>query len=93
MLPMGVMLRDRVVCGLRDEHLQQRLFVERDLTFLKVFDVGVRAENARHDQRQIRFQDFNQDFREVKADVSRPAHQKEVRRQGHRSRREPRTNE
>lgn len=69
---MDVMLRDCFVCGLRDEHLQQRLFAERDLTFLKGSDIAVQAENATDHQRQIR-----ERFREVdKADVSRPEHQR-----------------
>lgn len=35
MLPIDVMLRDRFVCGLRNEQVQQRLFAEKDLTFKK----------------------------------------------------------
>lgn len=71
-LPMDVMLRDRVVCGLRGEHLPQLIFAERDLTFLKVFDIPVRAENARDYQRRIKAE-----FRAVnKADPSRPVHQR-----------------
>lgn len=31
MLPLDVMMRCRFVCGLRDVHIQQRLFAEQDL--------------------------------------------------------------
>ncbi|XP_077498703.1 uncharacterized protein LOC144109788 [Amblyomma americanum] len=54
MLPLGVMLRDRFVCGLSDESLQQRMFAEKDLTFNKAYDIAVRAESAGHQQREIR---------------------------------------
>lgn len=33
MLQLDVMLRERFVCGVRNERLQQRLFTEKDLTF------------------------------------------------------------
>ncbi|XP_077507188.1 uncharacterized protein LOC144116318 [Amblyomma americanum] len=54
MLPLDVMLRDRFVCGLSDESLQQRMFAEKDLTFNKAYDIAVRAESADHQQGQIR---------------------------------------
>ncbi|KAK8784126.1 hypothetical protein V5799_009508, partial [Amblyomma americanum] len=54
MLPLDVMLRDRFVCGLCDESLQQRMFAEKDLTFNKAYDITVRAESAGHQQREIR---------------------------------------
>lgn len=54
MLPLDVMLRDRFVCGLRDEGLQQRLFAETGLTFSKAYDIAQRAESAGHQQRDIR---------------------------------------
>ncbi|XP_077520040.1 uncharacterized protein LOC144129845 [Amblyomma americanum] len=53
MLPLDVMLRDRFVCGLCDESLQQRMFAEKDLTFNKAY-ITVRAESAGHQQREIR---------------------------------------
>lgn len=46
MLPLDVMLRDRFVCGIMDEHLQQRLFAETNLTFKKAYDMAVRTEGA-----------------------------------------------
>ena len=33
------MLRDRLVCGLRDTALQRRLLLEKDLTFQHAFDI------------------------------------------------------
>ncbi|KAK8788324.1 hypothetical protein V5799_021900, partial [Amblyomma americanum] len=54
MLPLDVMLRDRFVCGLCDESLQQRMFAEKDLAFNKAYDITVRAESAGHQQREIR---------------------------------------
>ncbi|KAK8774288.1 hypothetical protein V5799_011179 [Amblyomma americanum] len=54
LLPLDVMLRDRFVCGLRDQNLQQRLFAEKDLTFSKAYDFAIRAESAVQQQRQIK---------------------------------------
>ncbi|KAM7287649.1 uncharacterized protein ISCGN_031340 [Ixodes scapularis] len=53
-LPLEVMLRDRFVCGLRSEQVQQRLFAEKDLTFQKAFDFALRAENAAKDQKKVK---------------------------------------
>ncbi|XP_037520686.1 uncharacterized protein LOC119397325 [Rhipicephalus sanguineus] len=54
MLPLDVMLRDRFVCGLRNEQVQQRLFSEKDLTFKRAFDIALRAENAVEDQKNVK---------------------------------------
>ncbi|XP_037521382.1 uncharacterized protein K02A2.6-like [Rhipicephalus sanguineus] len=54
MLPLDVMLRDRFVCGLRNEQVQQRLFAEKDLTFKRAFDIALRAENAVEDQKNVK---------------------------------------
>ncbi|CAN8004989.1 unnamed protein product [Ixodes hexagonus] len=48
------MLRDRFVCGIHDELLQQRLFAEKDLTFSAAFDMAVRAESASKQQQDIK---------------------------------------
>ncbi|KAK8775628.1 hypothetical protein V5799_031024 [Amblyomma americanum] len=53
LLLLDVMLRNRFVCGLRDQNLQQRLFAEKDLTFSKAYDFPIRAESAVQQQRQI----------------------------------------
>ncbi|XP_077543910.1 uncharacterized protein LOC144156018 [Haemaphysalis longicornis] len=54
LLPLDVMLRDRFVCGLRDENLQQRLFAEKELTFTKAYDFAIRAESAVQQQQKIK---------------------------------------
>ena len=33
------MLRDRLLCGLRDQHLQQRLFAGTDLKYEKALEI------------------------------------------------------
>ena len=43
---LGDMLRDRLVCGLRDTGLQRRLLAEKDLTFQRAFDIGQAYEVA-----------------------------------------------
>ncbi|XP_037521665.1 uncharacterized protein K02A2.6-like [Rhipicephalus sanguineus] len=54
MLPQDVMLRDRFVCGIRDEHLQQRLFAEKELSFQRALDIALSAESASRQQRGIK---------------------------------------
>ncbi|XP_037518126.1 uncharacterized protein K02A2.6-like [Rhipicephalus sanguineus] len=54
MLPQDVMLRDRFVCGIRDEHLQQRLFAEKDLTFQRALDLALSSESASKQQRGLK---------------------------------------
>lgn len=39
-----MMLTDRIVCGSRDEKIQQRLLVEKDLTFQKVYEIATLME-------------------------------------------------
>ena len=34
------MLRDRIVCGVRDEHIQRRLLAESNLTLQKALDIA-----------------------------------------------------
>ncbi|KAM7302728.1 uncharacterized protein ISCGN_018236 [Ixodes scapularis] len=53
-LALDIMLRDRFVCGIRDELLQQRLFAEQDLTFSAASDIAVRAESASKQQKEIK---------------------------------------
>ena len=40
------MLRDRLVCGIKDIKLQERLLAERGLTFAKAFELAQAAELA-----------------------------------------------
>lgn len=49
-----VVLRDKFVCGLRDENLQQQwLFAKHYLTFLKAFDSAICAESAAQQQQTM----------------------------------------
>ncbi len=47
------MLKDRLVCGIRDRRLQQRLLAERDLTFQKVLDISQAIEAAERNARDL----------------------------------------
>ncbi|KAL5505767.1 hypothetical protein EMCRGX_G007263 [Ephydatia muelleri] len=53
---LDVMLRDRLVCGVRNQKLQQRLLAESNLTFTKAFGIAQTAElseqNAKDLQRE-----------------------------------------
>ena len=49
------MLRDRLVCGLRDSRLQRRLLAEKDLTLKKAFDLCQAYETAERDAHDIHF--------------------------------------
>ncbi|XP_042147940.1 uncharacterized protein LOC121836796 [Ixodes scapularis] len=53
-LPLDVMLRDRFVCAVKDDFLQQRLFTERDLTVEKAFELAARVESASKQQQSIK---------------------------------------
>ena len=47
------MLRDRLVCGLRDVRIQRRLFAEPKLTFTKAFELAQAAELAEKSSQDI----------------------------------------
>ena len=40
------LLRDRLVCGIKDEHIQRRLLAEPHLTFTKAQDIALALESA-----------------------------------------------
>ena len=42
------MLRDRLVCGIREEGVQKRLLTISDLTFAKILEIAEVAERAEH---------------------------------------------
>ncbi|XP_037505582.1 uncharacterized protein K02A2.6-like [Rhipicephalus sanguineus] len=73
MLPQDVMLRDRFMCGIRDEHLQQRLFAEKDLTFQRALDLARcrpkvrRSSNEDLRERRAPRRSPNQEIQEVLA--------------------------
>lgn len=39
-----MMLGDRIVCGIRDEEIQRRRLVEKDLTFQKAYEIVTSME-------------------------------------------------
>ena len=47
------MLRDRLVCGIRDAHTQRRLLAEPELTFKKAFDLAQASETAEKNAKQL----------------------------------------
>ena len=47
------MLRDRLVCGIRDARIQRRLLAEPDLTFKKAFDLAQASETAEKNSKQL----------------------------------------
>ena len=47
------MLRDRLVCGISDKAMQQRLLSEPDLTFQKAYDLAVLLESVKKDTAQL----------------------------------------
>ncbi|CAN7978868.1 unnamed protein product [Ixodes persulcatus] len=55
-LPLEIMMRDRFVCGIAPERVQQRLLAERNLTFDVAYDLAVTAETTSQQQRDIRKQ-------------------------------------
>ncbi|KAL5486601.1 hypothetical protein EMCRGX_G019103 [Ephydatia muelleri] len=48
-----IMLRDRLVCGVRDPQLQKRLLAERQLTFSKALELAQAFESAESSARDI----------------------------------------
>ncbi|XP_033740319.1 uncharacterized protein K02A2.6-like [Pecten maximus] len=47
-------LRDRLVCGLKNEHIQRKLLSEVDLTYDKAVDLSVAMETAARDTTELR---------------------------------------
>lgn len=47
------MLRDRLVCGINNQHLQRRLLAEADLTFAKAFDLAQAVKAAEHNAKNL----------------------------------------
>ena len=50
---LDVMLRDRLVCGVRDTNVQRRLLAESKLTYKKAFDLAQAAEVATQNARDL----------------------------------------
>ena len=47
------MLRDRLVCGIRDLHVQRRLLAEPELSYKMAFDLAQAAEMATQSAREL----------------------------------------
>ena len=41
------LLRDRIVCGINDEHVQRRLLAEKELSFDKALELAISLETAK----------------------------------------------
>ena len=41
------LLRDRIICGINDDHVQRRLLLEKALTFEKALELAVSLETAK----------------------------------------------
>ena len=54
------MLRDRIVCGVRAEHIQRRLLAECNLTLQKALDIAQSMERAVENAATLRGKDSNQ---------------------------------
>ena len=50
------MLRDRIVCGIANNQLQQRLLAEPDLTFKKALELAQAQESADQGSQQLQQQ-------------------------------------
>lgn len=55
-LPLDVMMRDRFVCGIKNEAVQQWLLAEHNFTFQVAYDMAMTAEATAKQQRDIRNQ-------------------------------------
>lgn len=64
------MLRDRLVCGIRDESLQKSLLAENDLSLQKVIDRALAAESAIKNVLEIRHPEQIQFISQQKAENS-----------------------
>lgn len=59
-------LRDRLVCGLTNEHIQRKLLVEADLNYEKAKAIAIASETATKDAEELRKQP-NSDVNKLKA--------------------------
>lgn len=54
LLPLKGTLRDRFVCGVWSEEVQQRLFAEKELKLIEAYDFAIRAESAIQQQQKVK---------------------------------------
>jgi hypothetical protein len=68
-------LRDRLVCGLANEHIQRKLLVEADLTYDRAKAIALAAETATKDAEELRKQPMIEaDVNKLQARVSKRGH-------------------
>ena len=51
------MLRDHIVCGIRDKHVQSRMLQKATLTYQEAFDMALAAETAVNDSKRLHNQE------------------------------------
>ena len=49
------MLRDRLVCGVQQDSIQQRLLAEKDLTYQKALELATAMEAAAQGSQDMRY--------------------------------------
>jgi nucleoside-triphosphatase THEP1 len=60
-------LRDRLVCGLANEHVQRKLLVEADLTYERAKAIAIASETATKDAEELRRQPAAVEVNKLKA--------------------------
>ena len=63
------MLRDRLVCGVNDDHIQSRLLAEPELTFAKALQLAQAIETADQDTKDLA---TSQDFQTIHFNTGKP---------------------
>lgn len=58
MPPLDVILRNRVVCGLRNVRILQRLFAEQDSSFKMIYDIAFRVMGVVKQQQDLKFKNL-----------------------------------
>ena len=66
------MLRDRKVCGVRDEHIQRCLLAEGNLTLQKALDIAQSMERAVENAATLRGKDSHQATADI-VEYARPS--------------------
>ncbi|KAL3218614.1 hypothetical protein MRX96_050651 [Rhipicephalus microplus] len=56
-LPLNIVMRDRFVCGIENEAVQERLLAEQNLTFQVAYDMAVTAEATAQQRRDYATRD------------------------------------
>ena len=64
---MNQALRDKLVCGLRNENMQRKLLAEADLTLQRAFEVAQGMEAAQHQASELQASNVSHDVHSVTA--------------------------